>query len=384
MRFSTPVLLVASFIPSLAAGAGEAAFTAFDPPDGAILNRHDGETTGAGLRIRFKGRNAGHGLVRVNGKTVVVANGKFETQILLTERENKIQVEGPAATSNLTLLWDRDSFPRYRFSTDDNIWFLRDIARNADRYQSIFENPYLAMWRDFHRKYGVRIHHNIYYETEGFNLSQMPDKFRDEWRRNSDWMRLNFHARANDPDRPYIKATAAQIGGDFRLVTREIKRFAGQEVLHPVTTVHWGETTLEGARALRHEGIQILVGYFIFQDDRPRVSYYLSPEVVRYLMGRDYWKDVREDITFIRHDIVINTVPLDQIESYLDGIAADPHQSEVMELMIHEQYFYPDYASYEPDYRQRCERAIQWVVKRGYRPVFYEDGFLGTGPKRQP
>ena len=101
-------------------------------------------------------------------------------------------------------------------------------------------------------------------------------------------------------------------------------------------------------------------------------------------MGRDYWKDVREDITFIRHDMVINTVPLDQLESSLDRIAADPHQSEVMELMIHEQYFYPDYPSYEPDYRQRCERAIQWVVKRGYRPVFYEDGFLGTGPKRQP
>ena len=160
------MLLVASFIPSLAAGAGEAGFTAFDPPDGAILNRHDGETTGAGLRIRFKGRNAGHGPMRVNGKTVAVANGKFETQILLTERENKVRVEGPAATSEITLLWDRDSFPRYRFSTDDNIWFLRDIARNADRYHSIFENSYLAMWRDFHRKYGVRIHHNIYYEQK--------------------------------------------------------------------------------------------------------------------------------------------------------------------------------------------------------------------------
>ena len=47
--------------------------------------------------------------------------------------------------------------------------------------------------------------------------------------------------------------------------------------------------------------------------------------------------------------------------------------------MIHEQYFYPDYVAYEPDYRDRVERAIQWVTKRGYKPVFFEEGFLGAG-----
>ena len=64
---------------------------------------------------------------------------------------------------------------------------------------------------------------------------------------------------------------------------------------------------------------------------------------------------------------------------YLERIAEDPHQSEVMELIIHEQYFYPDYRAYEPDYRQRVETAIRWVTEKGYKPVFYSDGFLGTG-----
>jgi hypothetical protein len=90
-------------------------------------------------------------------------------------------------------------------------------------------------------------------------------------------------------------------------------------------------------------------------------------------MGRDYWKDTREDIIFVRHDIVINRVPLAEIDRYLERVASDPNQSQVMELMIHEQYFYPDYQSYEPDYRQRVERAIEWVTKRGYKPVFYEE-----------
>ena len=48
--------------------------------------------------------------------------------------------------------------------------------------------------------------------------------------------------------------------------------------------------------------------------------------------------------------------------------------------MIHEQYFYPDYPAYQPDYRERVERAIGWVTSRRYESVFYEEGFLGTGP----
>jgi hypothetical protein len=97
-------------------------------------------------------------------------------------------------------------------------------------------------------------------------------------------------------------------------------------------------------------------------------------------MNRDYWKDTAHDVLFIRHDIVINTIPLAEIVPYLEKIAANPHQGEVMELMIHEQYFYPNYRAYEPDFRERVERAIEFVHRRGYRPVFYEEGFLGARP----
>jgi hypothetical protein len=95
-------------------------------------------------------------------------------------------------------------------------------------------------------------------------------------------------------------------------------------------------------------------------------------------MKRDYWKDNEADLLFVRHDLVINTVALDQIVPHLKRVAADPHQSEMMELMIHEQYFYPDYRAYQPDFRERVERAVRWVTERGYRPVFYADGFLGS------
>lgn len=351
------------------------------PADGDILNRHDGETTPEGLRITVEGESAMPGAVFVNGAPAQVSAGRFRARILLKEHENAIVAETPAGGRHrITVLWDRRSDRRYRVSTDDNILFLKDIAEHAGTYRSIFENPYLAFWRQMHDKYGAKIQHNIYYETPGFNLSQMPDKFKSEWRQNASWMRLSFHARSNDPDRPYVHASPEKLLADFRLVASEIERFAGKEALSTFTTIHWGEATEAAVAGLRREGVRGLAGYFRVSGDFPSVSYYLDLPQVLHLMNRDYWRDTVNDVLFIRHDIVINTIPLAEIVPYLERIAADPHQSEVMELMIHEQYFYPAYRAYEPDFRERVERAIDFVHRRGYRPVFYEEGFIGARP----
>ena len=346
-----------------------------EPVDGAILNHNDGRPESGGLQIALKGRCRVPGPVRINGASVPVRDGRFESTLLLHDRETSIRAEAGRLEHRITVLWDRDSFRRYRVSTDDNIWFLRDIARHADTYQSIFDNPYLAFWREMHRKYGTKVHFNIYYETNNFNLSQMPDRFGPEWRRNADWIRLSFHARANDPDRPYIHASPEKIVADYRLVTHEIERFAGKELMSPVTTVHWGIVTREAARALRREGIRAMVSYFDVMNGLPDVCMYLPFAQWRYLAEHDYWKDTAEDLLFIRHDMVMNLFAVDKIVPRLDEIASDPHRSEILELMIHEQYFYPDYVAYEPDYRTRVETAVRWASEHGYKPVLYGDTF---------
>ena len=352
-----------------------------DPVDGAILNRHDGEAVSGGLRIAVRGTIQGAGPVRVNGAPVSVENGRFATSLTLKARETRIVAEASGGRRDeAVVLWDRDSFPRYRFSTDDNIWFLRDIARHADTYHSIFDNPYLAFWRAMHEKYGTKIHFNIYYQTQGFNLSQMPDKFRPEWQANASWIHLGMHARGNDPDRPYLHASGQQVRADYRLIDHEIERFAGKSLTCSEMTVHWGEIPREGIQALREEGVKTQVAYFIANPDGLALaSLYVPLDQWRYLSGHDYWKDRQLDVILVRHDMVINMFALPDIIPNLERLAADPHQSEVIELMIHEQYFYPDYVAYEPDYRQRVETAIRWVTEKGYKPVFYNDGFLGTG-----
>lgn len=352
------------------------------PREGDILNRHDGEVTPRGLLVEVEGVAFPSRTVRLNGAPARLAGGRFHGRVLLDKKRNEIVAEdGSGARDAVRVFWDRDSAPRYRVSTDDNIRFLRDIALNADRYRSIFDNPYLAFWRRMHQKFGAKIHHNIYYEMPGFNLSMMPEKFKGEWRQNASWMRLTFHARANDPDRPYIHASPEQILEDYRLVTSQIERFAGREVLSRFTTIHWGEATAAAVAALRREGVLGLAGYFYLPREIPAVHHHLSLDETLNLSRRDYWKDTKLDVLLIRHDIVINNVRLEEIPAFLEKVAADPRQAEVMELMIHEPYFYPDYRAYLPDFGERVERAIEFVHRRGYRPVFFDDEeFLGGRP----
>ena len=54
-------------------------------------------------------------------------------------------------------------------------------------YMSIFDDPYLAMYRDLHDRYGSHVHMHIYYQTVdgNFNLSMFPDKYKAEFQANS-------------------------------------------------------------------------------------------------------------------------------------------------------------------------------------------------------
>lgn len=351
------------------------------PRHGAILNRHDGRESAAGLEITVTGSVSGSAPVLVNGVHARMRGDSFSATLHLSTRLTVITAAAGAESAAVTVLYDQASFARYRFSLDDNIWFLRDIAQQ--RYRSILENPYMALWKRLHDTYGTKVHCNLYFQCEDFDLTLMPDVYKAQWQDHADWFRLTFHAWQNEPAKPYLNAGYEQVAHDVDAITAEIVRFAGPAVLDAFTTIHWGEATRAGCRAVRDRGSRGLVGYFILDEKgEPAVSYYADRDLTLYLSGHDYWKDVDEDLLFVRHDLVVNSFPLAQIVPRLEAIAADPHQAEIMELMIHEQYFHPTYQAYMPDYAARCETAVRWVTERGYAPVFYGDGFIGNTRSR--
>ena len=200
-----------------------------------------------------------------------------------------------------------------------------------------------------------------------FNLSMMTDRYREEFRANSDWLKLAFHSKAENPPAPYKNASPETIAEDFRKVCREIVRFAGAECLTDSTTVHFGEANRPCVRALRALGIRSLTGYFEHdKNGAPLVAYYAPDKLIDHIGARDFFYDQSEDIIFGRIDLVLNLKTYDWVMENMESIVNDPHRSGFVSIMIHEQYFYPDYRAHRPDFEKRVLDSCRFLYERGY------------------
>jgi hypothetical protein len=289
------------------------------------------------------------------------------------------------AEETVTVFKLRDPVKKYRLSSDDNILFLKDL--NEHPYASIFENPYLAVYKKAHDLYGACVHLNLFYEygeeemarfaahKEPFNLSMMTDRYKEEWKQNAHWLKLSFHARKEHPAAPYKNATFEEVSRDMEAVHREIRRFAGEEVLSAATTLHFGAANLAVTRALRAHGYRALAGYFEVQENGDTlVAYHYPADHVLHVGGRDFWKDCQEDLFFERIDRVLNYAkkPEENLAA-LEEVAKDPHRSGFLAIMIHEQYFYPDYSNYRPRFAELVLESCRWCYEHGYRGALLSD-----------
>ncbi len=345
------------------------------PHDGDLLNRHDGCLENGALVVPVTGVTPGGAPVTVNGLTAAVHDdGTFACEVPLRTPEAMVRLRAAGETLTARVQVDFHSRARYRFSIDDNIEWLADLAAEPESFDSLFDHWYMAFWKRMHEAFGTKVHMNLYYQTmDGrFNLSQMPAKWRDDFERCSPWLHLSFHALQDKPDRIYKDATYDQMARDFELVMGEIYRFAGEAVTTRATTVHWAEAPREACRALVERGVDVLIGIFGGIPEAVTSKYYLEPLAASRLRDRDAWRDNGEGITFVDCDTVVNTLALEEVVSAIEQRAANPHTGEMMELLIHEQYFRKEIAElFQPDVQHKVEAALHWVVGHGYRPCFW-------------
>ena len=351
-----------------------------EPFHGAVLNRRHGEEVAGGLRICISGQATLRDQVIVNGSPAQRAGNRFTSEIILRQKETEIIAVSNGSFGQqehrIRVVWDRYSQPRYRFSIDDNSFFLRDIAQK--KYTSLFDCFYLKGLRELHSKYGTHFVLNIYYTTEdGFELPEFPERYKSEWQDNSNWLKLAFHAYANKPDRPYQYAPASQLIADLNKVAEQIIRFAGEQTYSPPTVIHWGMVQPIALKPLFECGIRVLSGYFSRVSSGWDVNYLLDDARSEYLSRHDALMDFDSGIVFSKVDIVCNSTPIERIVPTLEPLTKDPDQAEIMDLFTHEQYFWPFYSNYIPDHFQRLETAIRWITEQGYKPVFFHEGFLG-------
>jgi hypothetical protein len=359
-----------------------------EPFHGAVLNHRHGKQTQDALTIRVSGQCRPGDRVTVNGTACRVAGERFEGEVALRTPETDLvaiaEGGGNRNEHRVRVVWDRYSEPRYRFTIDDNSFFLRDIAQK--NYKSLFDCFYLKMLRDMHVKYATKFSLNIYYVAaddakfptdSDFRLPQFPDRYQGEFRDNADWLKLTFHAHANMPDRPYQDAPPQKLIADLDLVADEIRRFAGEETYVPPTVIHWAMTRQSALKPLYQRGVRVLGGGFYKNDGRWDINYNWNDEVSEYVSRHNAWKDFESGIVFMLNCICCNLTPVDRTPAVLQSRIDDPNTAEIIDIVTHEQYFWPFYFHYIPDHAQRIETTIRWLTERGYKPIFYHDGFLG-------
>ena len=244
-----------------------------NPIDGDMLHAKDGEVIDGVLETIVSVNAPKGSSISINGEVATASENVFTAKLRVENYKNSIEAidQQTGEKQTITVYWLPNFDNKYRLSIDDNIWFLRDL--HQDNPASLFDNAYLAFLKNVHETYGTKIHLNLFYETEGFDLSQLSDRYKAEWKANADWLRLSFHALGEFPDQPYINAGYDKVKADCTLVDEQIKRFAGKDSMGPLTTIHWGEATKEGVRAVKDAGYNGLLGYFGVYDEVPGVSY---------------------------------------------------------------------------------------------------------------
>ena len=252
---------------------------------------------------------------------------------------------------------------QFCFTIDDNIRFIKEVSETKPH--SLFDHPYPALLRRLHERFGIKIQLNLFYRAGDFDLSMASDAYQSEWKQNADWLKLSFHSDRENV-RPYENSSYDEVFGDCNAVHREILRFAGKASLAKTTTVHYCQTLPEGVEALRHNGVQGLLGLF-GTPERPGSSYSLDSATADDI--RNGAIVTLDGMAYAALDMIVNSYKYEKIAETLAPLVS----RETLRIMIHEQYFYQDYKAYQPDFEEKLNLVFTILQENGYQNCFFED-----------
>lgn len=377
------------------------------PRHGAVLNHNHGIETEDALLVTVRGIAGVSSHVVVNGVTAERKGRAFKAEIPLRTQINEINVTSHGRygdeTAFMKVIWDKKSFPRYNFYIDDHSFFLTDIAH--DRPKSLFDHFYLKGLRDIHTKYGTKFTLNIFYRNDHhpFEIKDFPDIYKPEWKDNTDWLRLSFHAYSEFPDRCYsTPGSAPKLMRDFRLVQSEIERFAGPETFIQPPVIHWAVPSRDCVAALAKNGMKFFSGGFRGVADKCKeaIAKGIDPTITDIGLDMAARSDIGYDRTledaiylfcycrlfdfdlnalfFNGAGVCCNLYTPEEIRERLEYSINMKYGNDTFGLASHEQYTFPYYERYIPDHMFRIETAARTVTEHGCKPTFFSFGLLGN------
>ena len=208
------------------------------------------------------------------------------------------------------------------FSVDDCIEIFRDITIN--NYNSLFESKYFAFFKELNDKYNAKISLYSFIEYKGFNIKNTTNKFKREFEDNSNYLKIGFHgfnenSRYNDKE---------NIKKDYKLFLKYIKKIAGDlNIIDNFIRLHYFSGNLENMLKIKKLRIK---GLLTADDNRD--NYYLQKNENIFLNKHCIYKDIKNDIFFIKSNLRIEKI--EDIKETLKSI--DINNNIIM--FTHEEY----------------------------------------------
>ena len=178
----------------------------------------------------------------------------------------------------------------------DDVEVFGDLIRHQQDYDTLFQHPLMAFLLELHREHGIRI--TLYtYEYYGngdiyVGIDEMPLKFRDDFRKSADWLRIGFHSPRAKFD---SLVTVADFKNSYYNVNSAIARFADSSMVASTLRLHYFFAPDSILNALT--GVRTL----LCADDSNLVSYNLSASESRAVCNGG--TIVKKNISYIRTDL---------------------------------------------------------------------------------
>lgn len=245
----------------------------------------------------------------------------------------------------------------FHLSFDDTIQLFKYL--NDNKCTSIFENSTLNWYKELHEKYGVVISCYVYYEDGGFNLSQFPSTYKDEFIKNSSWLRFGFHTLNGKKD-----YKSGDISSDYQKTVKELERIVGPESIDNVVRLQMFQGSYDGIKEISKLKEQPIKGLLTADDKRQ--SYYLPYNENVYIYNHDVYYDELMALYFFSTDFRIEFV--DNIDDKLKELKSDCWNNQRGDLVV----FSHEWAL-NVENKDKIERVCEYAKNKGYRFKFFED-----------
>ena len=240
-------------------------------------------------------------------------------------------------------------------SLDDQLKCLKDLTDNKDKYSSLFESPYFAPIKTLHDEYGCKFTLMLFNtdKTLNFSLSDVTDKFRNEFGENSQWLKFAYHG----PDTTTYPAKTMSVDdfvSSIEEVYEQINRFASSSCIDKVPRISFFNCTKEQVKVAKEKN---LIAGLLTADDNRAANVGLTSDELKIMQNCDTYTDYENNISYFRTEERLDSASTELVISRLNKKYDNQENSDIVIIFAH--------GITTAQLQNNFKEVAEWLAKRG-------------------